>query len=115
MKSILTLLIAVAIGTTLNAQTPTETRSQPKPVTPGQTPVQAEPQKKIAYEIVPAKRVITPTNQPVPASTHPTNISDIKQQEEQDKKVQESIENRKTYTETGTVPQKQTEGTTQPK
>ncbi len=84
MKSMLTLLFTVALCAVMNAQT-TNTEQQ-APATQG------EPTKKIAYEVVPAKRVVTPTNTPA-ADTPPADISDIKA--EQDKqKVQQALDKR---------------------
>ncbi|MDZ4845896.1 MAG: hypothetical protein SH857_10145, partial [Chitinophagales bacterium] len=61
MKPILTLLITVAICAAMNAQTSnTEQQAAPSQTAPTQT----EPAKKIAYEVVPAKRVVTPTTPP---------------------------------------------------
>lgn len=85
MKSILTLLITVAICSVMNAQT-SNTEQQ------ATTPAQVEPTKKIAYEVVPAKRVVKPTSE-APSEMQPMDISEIekKQKEEQ---VQKKVEQR---------------------
>lgn len=93
MKSFLTLLFTVAIATVINAQT----------AAPQEPAVPANPEapKKVAYEIIPAKRVVTPTTPP-PADVQPVDVEEIekKQKEEQ---VQKKIEQRNALN--GTPPQ----------
>lgn len=86
MKSFLTLLITVAVVTVINAQT----TAPQEPV----VPANPEAPKKVAYEIVPAKRVVTPTTPP-PADMQPVDITEI-EKKQKDAQVQKKIEQRNT-------------------
>ena len=84
MKSILTLLFTVAICAVMNAQT-SNTEQQA-------TPTQVEPTKKIAYEVVPAKRVVKPTSE-TPSEMQPMDISEIEKRQKEEQ-VQKKVEQR---------------------
>src|SRR5690349_19204348 len=96
MKFILTLLITVSAAAFLNAQTAAPAAPAQPVAAPADAPVApaapAEPTKKISYEVVPAKRVVTPTADR-PADLQPADISELKKTQDQ-QKVNEAIQKR---------------------
>ena len=83
MKNLLTLLVAMVFAAIVNAQTATP---QNTPAGQSADSTQKEPLKETSYTVIPAQRVVTPTTQTKTTQQNKTyNISEIKQQQDQQK------------------------------
>lgn len=84
MKFILTLLISVSAAAFVQAQTAAPA-APAEPVSAKEAVAPAEPApKKVAYEVVPAKRVATPAPDR-PANLQPTDLKELQKAQEEQK------------------------------